>query len=422
MKNEKNSYHKLRFAVRAITTNIGTERRPREKQHAVIVIRNPDSGLEKIHDFTAFIFEVWKTKSFNTMRKNAYNLALFLNFVMEKALIDNWAKLTFEHASLFLNALGDNTYSREGWKEEFTRKASTIRNIERTLSHFYKYLADKKLLLYVKESDFNYQRILKDDKEIFRLLSPFKNVMYPVEERMSNSIHDLKVEFLNTFMDVAISEVPLIALGIYFQLFGGLRAGEVVNVSKSSLQLVGPNGLYGVSITLTKQNFRKKSAIKNPSGGGYVKKPRQQAVFSYGGYLPLLYKRHMKNYGHLHNDALFVLENGQPMNGANYAYYFNKLKKRFLHELSKSEDISTQIYARYLESKKWSTHIGRGMFTNITADMVGSPNELQISRGDSSALSQLSYTINTERLQKKANALLAELHAKLILQQKKENI
>ena len=53
----------------------------------------------------------------------------------------------------------------------------------------------------------------------------------------------------------------------------------------------------------------------------------------------------------------------------------------------------------------WSTHIGRGVFTNMLIDM-GFTTQLAIARGDrnlSSAMSYIDQTLTTEQIQEAVN-------------------
>ena len=89
------------------------------------------------------------------------------------------------------------------------------------------------------------------------------------------------------------------------------------------------------------------------------------------------------------------------MSAATYRYHFNKLKKSFIQQLKDDKDIRLNNYAIYLENSDWSTHIGRGIFSNLMAEYSDSILEIAVSRGDSSYTSALTYQANTKRMLEK---------------------
>ncbi|MDY0409809.1 hypothetical protein [Paracerasibacillus soli] len=65
-----------------------------------------------------------------------------------------------------------------------------------------------------------------------------------------------------------------------------------------------------------------------------------------------------------------------------------KVKKAFLRALSMEENIGD--YALLAENS-WSTHIGRGVFTNFLLDLGLNPTQIAIARGDRDINSALAY-------------------------------
>ena len=63
---------------------------------------------------------------------------------------------------------------------------------------------------------------------------------------------------------------------------------------------------------------------------------------------------------------------------------------------------------------KWSTHIGRGTFTNIVAENAENPYEIAHLRGDSSIDSSLTYMVSTERIHKKIEEKFSNMHEEYI--------
>ena len=58
------------------------------------------------------------------------------------------------------------------------------------------------------------------------------------------------------------------------------------------------------------------------------------------------------------------------MTGASYRYYFTNAKKTFIDYLKQSQDPNDKIASISLSNTDWSTHIGRGIFTNMLAEVA----------------------------------------------------
>ena len=142
--------------------------------------------------------------------------------------------------------------------------------------------------------------------------------------------------------------------------------------------------------------------LSSTSGKGEVKRDREQAIFPYKGLLRKMYENHINTYQCLKNkDALFVDSNGNPMTADTYRYHFEKAKKLFIEKLKKSDDIRISTYAIYLESMDWSTHIGRGLFSNLMAEYSDNILEITVARGDKNVNSSLVYQADTRRILRK---------------------
>ncbi len=59
------------------------------------------------------------------------------------------------------------------------------------------------------------------------------------------------------------------------------------------------------------------------------------------------------------------------------------------------------LFTIKLEEYKWSTHLGRGIFTNLLVEEADNPYDIALPRGDSNLSSSLVYQGNTERMRKK---------------------
>ena len=144
---------------------------------------------------------------------------------------------------------------------------------------------------------------------------------------------------------------------------------KVVNLKKSIVKVKGNLGEFGFILNLRNKNMR--DDLKHPVAGGSVKKTRRQAVFPFGGAMTQkIYKMHMKQINPQNKqNALFVNKDGNPMADFTYRYYFSKVKNKFIERLKESKHAELRHYAIELGTVRWSTHIGRGTFSNIISNI-----------------------------------------------------
>ncbi len=377
------------------------------KQHAVIILCNRDNNREIIHPITQFIFENWKYKEFNTQRIHANNLVQFLNWLVQnkrKYQLKTLGEIKLNHASSYLNDL-----TRQG------KSRITVLSAQRTLTHFYYYLAKKSYLSELTLDDFKRNQIPQAPSRTY-VVPPFKGVILP-RDRIDHIAHMIPEEFILPFLETVIQVANPIALGVYCQLFGGLRQGELVNIQRNDVTSIGAFGQEGLVIKLRKRNLR--SDIIDSSGSAGVKKERNQIIFPISDWLHILYKHHLENYKSTDgNDALFVNRDGKAMSGSGYRYYFEKAKEAFLNVLKNSSEPSEKVAALKLREYKWSTHIGRGIFTNLLAEEAQNPYDIALPRGDSNLSSSMVYQGNTlrmkENLENRMNDLYKDYLPKLL--------
>lgn len=369
------------------------------EERILIMLEQSLNGTKKrvVHPVTEFIHKPLKRggiPSIKTQNQVANYIVNFLNYILiEKYHIYKMYSiqdLLFEHGTEYLTEYGQIGRA----KHNKPIQKSTVIRCEKYLTEFYYFLAKKNILKHITVNDFDFKEHTYVDLEINRIPeSPFYSVRYPddnsaIDEKL---IHDIPKELIIPFIQTALSFTPRIALGVAFQCFGGLRVGEVVNISRTGLTPSGEFGRFGFRVKLQDKNFRPE--LKSVSGRGTPKKKRRQGIFPFNGeLLSILYKNHKENYKPTDgSNALFVNTKGKAMAKFTYEYYFNRLKRQFLKVLSDSDNLLLVNYGVELSSANWSTHICRGIFSNLIAE--DAPNVLQVmsARGDSSPLSSLTY-------------------------------
>jgi len=398
--------------IRFIHKSVLVGRKGQERYRVMIMLENKNTGIKIPHPLTEF-FSNYNYLEHSSVVQKANYVVPFLNYIFfnhnhdQSYKLKSLSDITFEHGVDFLNDFSKGNIGRS------IPNKSTVKTAERVLTLFYEFLLEKNILnnsetmlLYTAEFYHQDKGVIKYTK------SPFKGVCYPRNKR-SNKLSSIPIELVLAFINIAIIETPDIALGIYFQLFGGLRMSEVINLSKNCIELIGPNGVYGMNLDLRKRYFRKD--IVNHNGKWGVKKPRLQFVMPIGEMLPKLYNSHLETNHKINNhEALFINRNNKSMSGDSYYDKFSRLKKKFINALVKSENPHLKSYAIVLLSKKWSTHIGRGTFSKLVADYSKNPTELAVMRGDTGYESALPYIQGSFGVQKAIEKVMSNFYSDLL--------
>lgn len=396
--------------IRYIHKSVLVGRKGQERYRVMIMLENKNTGIKVPHPLTEFLSNYNHLEHSSVIQKANYVIP-FLNYIFfndnQSYKLKSLSDITFEHGVDFLNDFSKGNIGRN------IPNRDTVKIAEKVLTQFYEFLLEKNLLN-------NSQTMLLCTAEFYHQnkgwikykKSPFKGVCYPRNKR-SNKLSSIPMELVIAFIDIAIIETPDIVLGIYFQLFGGLRVSEAINLSKNCIELIGPNGIYGMNLDLKKRYFRKN--IVNNNGKGGVKKPRLQYIMPIGNILPKLYARHLEIYHKkINHEALFINRNNEAMSVCSYYDKFNRLKKAFINSLVKSENPQLKSYAIVLLSKKWSTHIGRGTFSKLVADYTKNPTELAVMRGDTAYESALPYIQGSFGVQKAIEKVMSNFYSDLL--------
>lgn len=366
----------------------------RNENTVLIMLRQEKNGItrEVVHPVSEYLLQPKKGgKKYSplTQNKKATLLIKFLNYTLidnaDRFKIKDFGDLLFEHGTEFLNDITVDI--TEETQERYIRY----------LTDFYYYMASVGVLKNITHDDFTITQKQTTVGLIDVIESPFKGVYWDNVEKPT-LIHKLDTSLVLLFIDTAILYAPQIALGICFQMYGGLRIGEVVNLKKSSLSVRGPLGKFGFILNVNNKYMR--DDLKHLTGGGSVKKKRRQAVFPYGGnFTEMAYKEHLKlnKHNEKHN-ALFIDRNKNPMTNDSYRYYFNKVKAKFIERLKDADNPNLRHFAIELQSVRWSTHIGRGTFSNIVASVSDNILEIAQARGDDNLSSSLVYLSDSDKM------------------------
>lgn len=350
------------------------------RQLVSIDIRIKDAGISIPTPFTAFLLE-YQSRKASTVSMIASLIVRFLNYLffeMESPLA-SIAELTFQNGIDFLSALP----CQKGGKLQYAEY----------LTKFYYFCRDKGMAEIKDFRENSHSRYKTYTENIFK-------GRYKTEPKTKvDAIHEIDTAYLPMFFDTARDIAPDIYLGVLFQFAGGLRASEVVSVEYGSIRVIKENGRMLLSLKLGDKDLR---PDLSSAFIAKAKRNRAQIVIPiFGNKLEEAYEAHMKQYRKDNVSAVFIDKNGNPMTENTYWKRFSRVRREFIRRLYNCPDMETQMYALFLESYKWSTHIGRGTYSNITARSVNNLGELAVMRGDSSLSSSLPYLNDNRAVEKR---------------------
>ena len=390
----------IKFSVKKASVDLDLDYKI---EYATIVVEDTKTNFFKLHPATNFIKHRYgKTDhNYNTQKRAADVIVQFLNWLIidnyEVYKINSLKELTLSHGIDFLTHIKTTTYTKKKGEKGRYRSRGTLEHADLYLKYFFKFLKDKKIIqgrlaVIIDENTYNNKNSRETIGSLFignGFSLPAKNVTR-YELRLEHFPHNRLITLL---LEVADLVAPEIAFGIYLQIFGGLRRGEVVNVLRSDLREIGPNGEFGLSVRIGYKPhlWERLNDISSCSVKRDTKIFPIQPIQVIPGTSTTLLKNLKKRLGNLQkinkHNALFIDNDGNPMSGDTYDSRFNKVKKEFLNTVKNH----MPAYYSLLSSNSWGTHIGRRIYTNTMAKVVKSPAELALLRGDKNLETALVY-------------------------------
>lgn len=242
-----------------------------------------------------------------------------------------------------------------------------------------------------KESDF---AVVETPRGVTAYLKNVKNCYTLPPSKTRTVLHDMDTKTVLRMFDLAVRYTPRIALGLYFQIFGGLRYAEVVSLDYSKIHFNLGNNANAVYVDVEDTDLRPELRRGFLSK---AKKPRKQQVIYIPELFNQLYELNTKLTAKASSNAVLINADGKAMTEASYARYFRTLKKHLINSLKKDSDFRVRNYGISLESIEWGTHIGRGIYSNLVAEVAKTSAEIARARGDSSQDSSLPYLADNSK-------------------------
>lgn len=396
--------------------------KPVKRKEVFIVRENTDTGVWIPSKLSEFIIVSASDLSINTKKNIGYTICEFMNFLIDKIEEDEEEEfkilkekglygLKLIHATKFLNYISKS--------KEKVNNYDTVKKKEGRILEFYYFLQNKTIIkgkdakVEVKLTRKRTANGKEGNKLIKTIISPFEDsgsilyVQYPPKKPTSESIYknqkpklsDMDIPIFALFLEFAENEYPDIALQVYIQCMGGLRCGETMNLTLEDVKQDRKKNRLFLNIQDRQiELFGKKFTAPE------VKFEREnQVVFNFNNKLFYVFDRHLSelaknkkiNKTSKNNTPLFVNDYGKPMSEETYRNRFNDLRNAFIEYL----DGIKPTVANELREHRWSTHIGRHLFTNyiiktgLVNDSLGQPQARIVAtlRGDTNINSALEY-------------------------------
>lgn len=361
-----------------------------------IAVEDIKTGLVVPHPITHFIKEKYefKGKSLSSQLNPARQIVKFFNFINEQIILENPDFLPLQEKGIKGLTLIHGARYITYCTERKCQYGYVRGHIERYLIHFYDYLLKMKLLAEDIELD-TYITRSGNEAIISPFLDPRLNTQYPptvglIQNKLKDFGDDPKKrnQLVYEFLEEARRVCPEIAFGIGLQIFGGLRRGEVVNLTAGS---VSTDFLRGSNFIAVLDNQHRLFTHLKDTTKEQVKRPRLQPVLP-SDYLREMYDSHMKLNAKVKKKnphAFFVDRKGNTISGGTYERKFAKVKRAYLDRLIEASGRYSDW--RMLDGAIWGTHIGRGLFTNFLYGKGLDDRQMAIVRGDKSTESAKSY-------------------------------
>ena len=256
-----------------------------------------------------------------TLQKKAFNICAFLNFLLWHTDCDSLNEVTVDMLRDFLidfrETLDGEQRDPSSWEKGITDVYNFLETYQKCNPHLqYSYSTEELVTTTaVRNMGSGRKAVIRETNKFF--------VKPPKKTKKKNRY------LLEGYLDLLLFEArkydQMIALGIACQAYGGLREGEVVNLTRSSLQMIdtGFGHIGEIKINLMDEaDFAKE--YQGKCEFGYIKKYRVQQIYpDFISQIVELYDEHdsllgLKQAADNPDAPLFVNNQGNPMTVDSY--------------------------------------------------------------------------------------------------------
>lgn len=280
-----------------------------------------------------------------------------------------------------------------------------VKAAERSITVALEYLWRHGMLANFHEDDWFY--LTKGRNVSIYMKALHNKYALPPVRKQSRKLHNMPFEVVLMMFELSDKYTPAISLGLYLQVFGGLRISEVCCLKASDLNYHPSIDNPRLVAHIENRDLRPDITSSNLS---LAKKPRDQRIIV----VPELFQREFDinsaETARSNTSALLANSNGDAMTSSSYRGYFTRLKEKVIEALTASDDVNAMLYAEILNTSNWSSHIGRGIYSNVMADKSSTTYELATARGDSSYDSSLPYLCNTDNVRQEVESALESIY------------
>lgn len=363
------------------------------KQEIVICLKRQECKYTIISPATSLL-RPYVSLAFKTQHEYGRRLCEFLNYVyFDENCVGKFEQITTQHIIDFLNYLGGTGHDRAYVKES-----------KRVLSAIFYYATRKyENLCQINNSEF----LCTDGKRGPVIDWPELNINVLLPSAKTNTVHktnkitNLNTEIVLRFLELAIYEATDCALGFYFMFFGGIRANEALHLTADDIPRCYSGKFFTITLTDKLLNMNSKYSDLNQN-----KKPRRQSVLYIRELYDEMYNHWKNKFG---SGAIVRNHSGNAMTISGFEYNFNKVKGILLQQLENGS-ASEKILAFKLRTFSWNTHMGRGVFSNIIAELTENPYLVPTSRGDSDFTYALPYLADSDKTNGQITDILTEMY------------
>lgn len=336
-------------------------------------------------------------QSYQTLKKKAYNLCSFLNYILWNSYISRISDLELNDIRGWIMDFRKTSDGTERDPDSWNRG---IADVYAFLSVYYEANRDMQKFKYMSTDLLEIQIIKNPEtkrKSVIRSYNKF-SVKAPKKLKKKNRL------LLPGYLDMILCECkkydPEITFAVVLQAYAGLREGEVVNLTRGKLKLVyaGFGRIGKIVLDLTE----KAPFAVNPAFG-QIKVPRKQEVYiDFVNDTVTFYNQHcdLLDFAGASRETdapLFLNKYGKPLSVAAYSHRLKTVfQEHFVPDLKRICELqgSWAQHAPYIESfeKEYpGAHMFRHWFTMHLLNEGISSDEITKWRGDTSRESMLDY-------------------------------
>lgn len=375
----------------------------RDEDHGNMIVPDSYRGLE--HYAVPFRGHLTPRIQKTASKQHLLFVTSALNFWTQHG-IESLAELTYNDIRDFFDSY--RATPKKNNPESFVSQATLDKCVSAVLHFLANVCEDNPNMHIVAEDLLMYQPINEKQKarNISQWVPAIRFEAVPSDPR--TLIRDIPIEALDLLLMLIRQYDPMIYFAVILMRYGGLRAGEAMNVRQENSPVSKTPGIKflmrgdhieSISIDLSREFILRSDHI---SVGKIKRKVPVANIWpDFVGEVFTAYLDHLKILEHVRIEEdylpMFVASNGKAMTVETFNYRFHQIvSKHFIPALLQNKDL--EDFGLLLQESGFGSHIMRHVFTVDVAIACGDAATLSAARGDISAESCLAYLREKGRL------------------------